>query len=131
MLLIPCLQGEAQKIERLMEAFANRYVECNHDQVKQFSSADTVFLLAFAIIMLNTDLHNKSIRSDRKMKLPDFIKNLRGIDGGADVDPDILSGIYSRIKATEFKPGTDQVTQVHKVEQMIVGTKPVSYCCRS
>jgi IQ motif/SEC7 domain-containing protein len=71
-------QGEAQKIERLMEAFANRYVECNHDQVKQFSSADTVFLLAFAIIMLNTDLHNKSIRPDRKMKLVDFIKNLRG-----------------------------------------------------
>jgi hypothetical protein len=49
-----------------------------------------------------------------------------GIDGGADVDPDILSGIYSRIKASEFKPGADQVSQVYKVEQMIVGKKPVS-----
>ena len=61
-----------------MEAFANRYIQCNPDQIKKFHSTDTVFLLAFAIIMLNTDLHNKSIKAERKMKLPDFIKNLRG-----------------------------------------------------
>lgn len=29
------LQGEAQKIERLMEAFANRYCQCNPDQVRK------------------------------------------------------------------------------------------------
>ena len=72
------LQGEAQKIERLMEAFATRFCECNAPEVTQFRSLDSVFLLAFAIIMLNTDLHNKSIKSERKMKLQDFVKNLRG-----------------------------------------------------
>ena len=72
------MQGEAQKIERLMEAFAHRYCVCNPDQVKQFRSPDTVFLLAFAIIMLNTDLHNTSIKAERKMKLNDFKRNLRG-----------------------------------------------------
>jgi len=46
--------------------------------VRQFRRADTVFLLAFAIVMLNTDLHNKNIKPDRKMKLDDFIRNLRG-----------------------------------------------------
>jgi len=51
---------------------------CNPDQVKKFKTADTIFLLAFAIIMLNTDLHNDSIKQERKMKLEDFIKNLRG-----------------------------------------------------
>ena len=75
---LSCPQGEAQKIERLMEAFAHRYCMDNPDQVKSFQSADTVFLLAFAIIMLNTDLHNTSIKQDRKMKLTDFIRNLRG-----------------------------------------------------
>jgi IQ motif/SEC7 domain-containing protein len=35
-------------------------------------------------------------------------------------------GIYERIKANEFKPGSDHVTQVMKVQSTIVGKKPVS-----
>ncbi|XP_050413757.1 IQ motif and SEC7 domain-containing protein 2 isoform X2 [Patella vulgata] len=118
------MPGEAQKIERLMEAFATRYCACNPDQTKYFKTPDTIFLLAFAIIMLNTDLHNSNIKPERKMKLEDFIKNLRGIDGGDDVDRDVLVGIYERVKSQEFKAGVDQVTQVIKVEQSIVGKKP-------
>jgi Sec7-like guanine-nucleotide exchange factor len=60
------------------QVFAERYVDCNPDQVKNFKNHETVLLLAFAIIMLNTDLHNASIKQERKMKLEDFIKNLRG-----------------------------------------------------
>ncbi|XP_059161369.1 IQ motif and SEC7 domain-containing protein 1-like isoform X3 [Physella acuta] len=119
------MPGEAQKIERLMEAFADRYCECNPDQVKNFKTPDTVFLLAFAIIMLNTDLHNPSVKAERKMKLEDFIKNMRGIDDGEDIDRDILTGLYERIKSQEFKAGVDQVTQVMKVEQTIIGKKPI------
>lgn len=48
------------------------------------------------------------------------------IDDGEDIDRDILLGIYDRIKQTEFRPGVDHVTQVMKVEQTIVGKKPVS-----
>ena len=48
-----------------------------------------------------------------------------GIDNGEDLDQDLLAGIYERIKQMEFKPGSDHVTQVVKVEQMIVGKKPV------
>ena len=51
---------------------------------------------------------------------------LPGIDNGNDIDPDLLAGIYDRIRACEFKPGADHVTQVMKVEQMIVGKKPAS-----
>jgi hypothetical protein len=42
----------------------------------------------------------------------DFIRNLRGIDDGADVDRESLLAIYERIRAAEFKPGSDHVTQV-------------------
>ena len=59
--------------------FAERYVDCNPDQVKNFKNPETVLLLAFAIIMLNTDLHNASIKQERKMKLDDFVRNLRGL----------------------------------------------------
>jgi len=89
------------------------------------NGADTVFVLAFAIIMLNTDLHTPHLKQDRRMKLEDFIKNLRGVDDGGDIDREILTGIYDRIKSTEFKTGSDHVTQVMKVQQTIVGKKPV------
>ncbi|XP_062580125.1 IQ motif and SEC7 domain-containing protein 2-like isoform X3 [Saccostrea cucullata] len=118
------MPGEAQKIERLMEAFADRYCTCNPDQIKNFRNLDTIFLLAFAIIMLNTDAHNSSIKAERKMKVEDFIRNMRDIDDGQDVDRDMLIGIYNRIQTQEFKPGVDHVTQVMKVEQTVVGKKP-------
>ncbi|XP_074646993.1 IQ motif and SEC7 domain-containing protein 1-like [Tubulanus polymorphus] len=118
------MPGEAQKIERLMEAFAHRYCICNPDIVKKFKNCDTVFLLAFAIIMLNTDLHNCNIKQERRMKGDDFIKNLRGIDDGEDVDRDLLMGVYDRVRVHEFKPGSDHATQVMKVEQSVVGKRP-------
>ncbi|XP_063220498.1 IQ motif and SEC7 domain-containing protein 1 isoform X8 [Bacillus rossius redtenbacheri] len=118
------MPGEAQKIERLMEVFGQRYCQCNRDIVMGFRSPDTVFVLAFAIIMLNTDLHTPNLKPERRMKLEDFIKNLRGIDDGADIDRDILVGIYERVKCNEFKPGSDHVTQVLKVQSTIVGKKP-------
>ena len=72
------MPGEAQKIERLMQVFAQRYCQCNRDIVAKMRDADTMFVLAFAIIMLNTDLHTASMKQEKRMKLEDFIKNLRG-----------------------------------------------------
>lgn len=74
--------------------------------------------------MLNTDLHTPNIKPERRMRLEDFIKNLRGIDDCGDIDSDMLAGIYDRVKANEFKPGSDHVTQVMKVQATIVGKKP-------
>ena len=56
------MPGEAQKIERLMEIFSARYCQCNSDVVAKLHSSDTLFILAFAIILLNTDLHTPNIK---------------------------------------------------------------------
>lgn len=80
--------------------------------------------MAFAIIMLNTDLHTPNLKPERRMRVEDFIKNLRGIDDCHDIDRDMLIGIYERVKANEFKPGSDHMTQVMKVQATIVGKKP-------
>lgn len=118
------MPGEAQKIERLMEIFSQRYCQCNVDIVARLRSSDTVFVLAFAIIMLNTDLHTPNMKPERRMLVEEFIKNLRGIDESHDIDTDMLVAIYERVKANEFKPGSDHVTQVLKVQATIVGKKP-------
>lgn len=72
------MPGEAQKIERIIEVFSHRYCHCNRDVVARLRNLDTVFILAFAIIMLNTDLHTPNLKPERRMKMNDFIKNLRG-----------------------------------------------------
>ena len=60
------MPGEAQKIERLMEVFSQRYCQCNPDLVaKLHSMTDTAFILAFAIILLNTDLHTPSLKPEK------------------------------------------------------------------
>lgn len=80
--------------------------------------------MAFAIIMLNTDLHTPNLKPERRMRVEDFIKNLRGIDDCHDIDRDLLAGIYERVKTNEFKVGSDHVTQVMKVQATVVGKKP-------
>ncbi|XP_059397447.1 IQ motif and SEC7 domain-containing protein 1-like isoform X2 [Carassius carassius] len=117
------VQGEAQKVERLIEAFSQRYCICNPDVVRQFRNPDTIFILAFAIILLNTDMYSPNVKLERKMKLEDFVKNLRGVDDGEDIPRDMLVGIYERIQKKELKTNDDHVTQVQKVEKLIVGKK--------
>uniref|UniRef100_A0A8C3HU37 IQ motif and Sec7 domain ArfGEF 2 n=1 Tax=Chrysemys picta bellii TaxID=8478 RepID=A0A8C3HU37_CHRPI len=119
------VQGEAQKVERLIEAFSQRYCVCNAPLVRQFRNPDTIFILAFAIILLNTDMYSPSVKPERKMKLDDFIKNLRGVDNGQDIPRDLLVGIYQRIQSRELRTNDDHVSQVQTVERMIVGKKPV------
>ncbi|XP_063953786.1 IQ motif and SEC7 domain-containing protein 1-like isoform X1 [Lytechinus pictus] len=118
------LPGEAQKIERLMEAFSKRYCYCNAEFANSFHNLDTIFILSFAIIMLTTDLHNPNVKPERKMRMSDFIKNLSGIDNEHDLDPELLTGIYERIKKKAFQPGEDHVTAVRKLEANIMGEKP-------
>ena len=109
----------AQKVEKIMEVFAKRYISCNQMFANSFRSADTIFVLSYAIVLLNTDLHSKALRPAKRMKKEDFLRNLKGADLGADLDPEMLQGIYDRIKGQELKAGADHVSQVARVEETI------------
>ncbi|VTJ90395.1 Hypothetical predicted protein, partial [Marmota monax] len=102
-----------------------RYCICNPGVVRQFRNPDTIFILAFAIILLNTDMYSPNVKPERKMKLEDFVKNLRGVDDGEDIPREMLIGIYERIRKRELKTNEDHVSQVQKVEKLIVGKKPI------
>ncbi|KAL0732244.1 hypothetical protein Bca4012_008453 [Brassica carinata] len=96
------LPGEAQKIDRIMEKFAERYCKCNP---KAFSSADTAYVLAYSVILLNTDAHNPMVKS--KMTADGFIRNNRGIDDGKDLPEEYLRALYDRISRNEIKMKDD------------------------
>uniref|UniRef100_A0A665WKF2 Cytohesin 3 n=1 Tax=Echeneis naucrates TaxID=173247 RepID=A0A665WKF2_ECHNA len=92
------LPGEAQKIDRMMEAFASRYCQCNPGV---FQSTDTCYVLSFAIIMLNTSLHNPNVRD--KPPVERFISMNRGINEGGDLPEELLRNLYDSIKNEPFK----------------------------
>ncbi|XP_068647280.1 brefeldin A-inhibited guanine nucleotide-exchange protein 1 isoform X2 [Aristolochia californica] len=92
------LPGEAQKIDRIMEKFAERYCKCNPNS---FKSADTAYVLAYSVIMLNTDAHNTMVKD--KMCKADFIRNNRGIDDGKDLPEEYLGSLYDQIVKNEIK----------------------------
>eukprot|EP00850_Spirogloea_muscicola_P010395 SM000061S19222 [mRNA] locus=s61:207593:216818:+ [translate_table: standard] len=96
------LPGEAQKIDRIVEKFAERYCRCNPSA---FSSADTAYVLGYSVIMLNTDAHNPMVKN--KMSKAEFIKNNRGIDNNKDLPEEFLSGLYDRIVRNEIKMKAD------------------------
>lgn len=92
------LPGEGQKIDRFMLKFAERYLTGNPNA---FANADTAYVLAYSVIMLNTDLHSSKIKSKR-MTPEDFIKNNRGINDGADLPSEYLIAIYDEIASDEI-----------------------------
>ena len=92
------LQGEAQKIDRIMNEFATQF--CT-DNPSVFKSPVTAYVLAFSTIMLNTDAHNQNIK--KKMTLQEFLRNNRGIDEGKDLNDSFLKKLYFDIKFSEIK----------------------------
>ncbi|XP_047946268.1 brefeldin A-inhibited guanine nucleotide-exchange protein 2-like [Salvia hispanica] len=103
------LPGEAQKIDRIMEKFAEKYCKCNP---KTFTSADTAYVLAYSVILLNTDAHNPMVKN--KMSAEDFIRNNRGIDDGKDLPEEYLRSLYERISRSEIKMKEDNLSVQQK-----------------
>jgi brefeldin A-inhibited guanine nucleotide-exchange protein len=137
------LPGEAQIIDRIMLNFASkygfvclllllksvsisisflffRYCACNPTV---FSNADTAYILAYSVIMLNTDAHkfvSLCISFDlvlkflfllcsffspmvkRKMTKDGFLRNNRGIDNGQDINRAFLEFVSFVIRCSSL-----------------------------
>ncbi|CAI6232751.1 unnamed protein product [Periconia digitata] len=104
------LPGEAQKIDRFMLKFAERYITGNPNA---FANADTAYVLCYSVIMLNVDQHSVKIKGNR-MTPEDFIKNNRGINDNADLPEDYLKGIFEEIKHNEIVLNTEQEAAADK-----------------
>ncbi|KAH3758012.1 cytohesin 1 [Pelomyxa schiedti] len=93
------LPGESQVIDRIMEQFAHHYFTQNPTGL--LASSDAVYVLAFSVIMLNTDAHSPQVKN--KMSKAEFLRNNRGINSGMDVPGEYLEKIYDRIVHDEIK----------------------------
>ncbi|KAI9114056.1 hypothetical protein K1719_015307 [Acacia pycnantha] len=92
------LPGEAQKIDRIMEKFAERYCA---DNPGLFKNADAAYVVAYAVLMLNTDTHNPMVWP--KMSKSDF-KRMSAMNEAEECAPtEMLEEIYDSIVKEEIK----------------------------
>lgn len=97
------LPGESQKIQRVLEAFSERYYE---QSPQILANKDAALLLSYSLIMLNTDQHNVQVK--KKMTEEDFIRNNRHINGGNDLPREFLSELFHSICKNEIRTTPEQ-----------------------
>ena len=96
------LPGEAQQIDRILEAFSERCFRQSYEGKNGvIQNAEITYLLTFSIIMLNTDRHNPNIKAERRMTKEQFVRNNRNYGKDyhqtIDLSQEYLEGIFSSI----------------------------------
>ncbi|CAJ0596936.1 unnamed protein product [Cylicocyclus nassatus] len=104
------LPGESQKIDRIMERFAQQYVATNEGV---FDTADTCFTIAYSCIMLNTLLHNPNVK-DRPTFERYQMMNKELLDAGS-VNTALLAQIFDSIRTREFKIPCDDAARLDNI----------------
>ncbi|KAF9354447.1 hypothetical protein BGX34_011018 [Mortierella sp. NVP85] len=95
---------EAQQIDRVLEAFASRYHVCNP---QLFRSGDVVYTIAFSLMLLHTDAHNRNVR--HKMTKEQYVRQAKTIDGVNTIPADILEVLYDNITFLKFVYAEDEL----------------------
>ena len=104
------LPGEAPVISMIMEIFGEHWHEAAKARGHGLADEDAPYTLAYAVIMLNTDQHNtNAAKNNLPMTQEQFIKNLRGTNGGGDHDPAVMAEIYQAIRNDEIVMPAEQV----------------------
>ena len=85
------LPVEGQKIDRILERFANSYYSVNKNG--NFKNPDEIHVLIFSLLMLNTDLQNPSVKV--KMNENQFVKNTLG--SAANIPEDFIRELYKEL----------------------------------
>ncbi|KAG6497333.1 ARF guanine-nucleotide exchange factor GNOM-like [Zingiber officinale] len=106
------LPGESQKIQRVLEAFSERYFEQSPEILVD---KDAALVLAYSLILLNTDQHNVQVK--KKMTEEDFIHNNRRINGGNDLPREYLSELYHSICRNEIRTIPEQGSVFSEIYQ--------------
>jgi brefeldin A-resistance guanine nucleotide exchange factor 1 len=94
------LPGESALIERIVAVFSKKYFDTA--EAAEIAKKDGVFVLTYAIIMLNTDAYNPNMREDKRMTSEEFARNLRDVNNGKDFERQYLQDIYDSIKIREI-----------------------------
>ncbi|EJD53315.1 SEC7-like protein [Auricularia subglabra TFB-10046 SS5] len=101
------LPGEGQQISYITQSFAEQYYATQPGPIK---SQDAVYILAYSVLLLNTDQHNP--QNWKRMTPEDYQRNLRGMNDGVDFPVEFLRAIYDSIRKREIIMPEEHLGQV-------------------
>lgn len=105
-----------------MEAFGAAFRERCSEELREQNSEDAFFILAFAIVMLNSDLHNPAVKS--RMSLSDFSRNLQG---AIVLPPAVVEEYYSQVLRCEMLEGSFFTAKLSKTVWLVRSMGPLGY----
>lgn len=92
------IPGEGQRIGRIIETFSVVYFQDNNGNAFcPFKNKDAVFILCFAIVMLNSDLHKNKASKRKKMTKDQFVNNVKGSEDAKNLSNEYLEAIYDSV----------------------------------
>ncbi|KAK9721354.1 hypothetical protein K7432_003499 [Basidiobolus ranarum] len=94
------LPKEAQQIDRVMQVFAQKY---HSENPYLFLLPDVVYSVAFSLMLLHTDAHNKHVK--QKMSKQQYVRQTRMLEQGEIIAPEILEILYDNVTTVEFSYG--------------------------
>jgi Sec7-like guanine-nucleotide exchange factor len=98
------LPGEGQIVERVLESFSRHYyTESEGTPYNVCANDEAAYLVAYSVIMLNTELHNPAFAFRERMAEAMYIASLGGTNNNGDFPDAFLSSIYQDIKGNEIK----------------------------
>ncbi|TNN18492.1 Cytohesin-1 [Schistosoma japonicum] len=103
------LPGESQKIDRILTSFSERYVEQNPTV---FNSPHEAYVLSYAVILLNTTLHNSNAKS-HSLGLAEektFVRTMVEFDEETNLSEDLIRKIYHAIKNEPLRAVSDDLS---------------------
>lgn len=89
------LPGESAQIENLLQKFADHYIKSGEKVEKD---SDSAFILAYAVLMLNTDHYSPTLK--RRMDYEAFKRNVQGVD--KNIPNDYVQAIFDGITGQEI-----------------------------
>ena len=67
------LKAESQQLDRIIDAFSERWCECNPKH--GFKNVSVVYTLAYSILLLNTDKHSEEYSASKKMPRSQYVQS--------------------------------------------------------
>ena len=116
------LPGEAQKIDRVMEQFGAAYHRSCNPELRKGNTPDSFFILAFAMVMLNSDLHNPAVKN--RMTLAQFARNL---EGAIVLSPEVTNEMYLQVLRCEMLEGSYFISKLNKPVWLVRAMGPLGY----
>lgn len=96
------IPGESPIIQRILEYLATEYYSTNSkNESFGFNNEDAVFLVAYALVILNVDQHSGKV--PKPMEESVFVRQLKGTNGKENFDLEMIKSIYRRVCANEIR----------------------------